>query len=167
VSKYESVDDVVRWTAGLIDNVFKHASSSEDTILEVFNIDGGDITALNRKSEEFKAFRPKLTARLVSEIDEKNRLNNKILQRLRDFHKERIKDNSVNVKEAIRDTLKELGLPTWPAKFVASDSKVTPTNFTVKPYSAWKHYKNETYDFSQPDKPSVIKAQQKFGTNIR
>jgi len=162
VSKYASVDEAVKWTLGLIYNVKcvsakAYAYGREGKLLAGFGVEIDEISDFNRQSEAFKAFSEKLETRLVSEIEGNNQLSTKNA-----LHN---KDNSVNLRKIVAETLKELGLDTWVTKFMDLDNKVSSTNFIGKPCKFWKHYKTVAFSNRQ-NKSDGIKPQQ-YLKNIR
>jgi len=155
-SKYASVDEAVKWTMGLGENVFKnaHKYKNKDNILEAFDekLQYADIANWYPNKEIFfKDFPKELKNRLINKIDEKNKLSRKISRRIRDFRAKRTIDNSVDLQETVLEALFISSLPNWLAKFIDKDSKVTSTHFNGKTHHDWKHYKNATYTLKNPN----------------
>lgn len=120
-SKYETVNDAVKWSADLISKHF--------------------FTLGENKGE----FAKKLETNLVSEIDKKINENSGITRRIWNIilPDEKHDIYSVNLENIIHKTLKELGLPELPSHAVSSRSAVSPEIFIG--VSSSRHHKDVSY----------------------
>ena len=179
LSKYQNVTDkMVKWTVGLLKNIYKelseefseisnhynehaqklvdttvHASTIEKT-LSAIDDDANDFLDMYPKrnllnvKENLDDFANKLKVRLTKELDE----NKKIINRIR--------KKNVDFKKIVKEVLIEANLPVWAGNYIGSDSKITPDSFTG--ISTLDGYKSVTYDFGQQNKTSGTRTQGKI-----
>jgi hypothetical protein len=153
VSKYQSVDEAVKWTEGYIKTVRKHHREWLGLSLTQGRGTGSYyelIGEVNILEENWDAIAKGLKTKLINKLDNKAsdppsaiKLDDKpkekggTLQRIRNFRKHKnehntvIKndDKAVILKDTLAETLAELGLPTRPLNYLDEASIVTPDYF--------------------------------------
>jgi hypothetical protein len=122
-SKYQSVNEAVKWSVGLI---------------QYFN-----------PGENKEIFAKKLEANLVSEIDKKVKENSGLGKRIENFLAPdlRFYAHKVDLKSIIQKTLVELGFPKLPDYAVFPDSVVSPDIFVGR--APLRDYENTRYNFGR------------------
>ena len=148
MSKYKGVDEAVKWSWKFLKSLqiyYDHAPR-HGVKFALPNDARKDAAILSEKLNV--SFLDKLETKLVSEIDGKINENNGTLQRVRNIRKHEIITYGVDLQKAVRETLDELGLPSWQTKFIAYGSKVSPNYFAGYSGIAPEH-KSAIYDSRQ------------------
>jgi len=149
VSKYQSVDEAVKWSVGLLKAVLVHE----------FNhwTNWADSAESNEKF--LKDFAGKLENKLVKKIDSRTKENSGKVKRVRDlFNSHGDFYRRVSLRDSINETLVELKVSPLPDYVVDDKSYVTSTYFAG--FSTFsKSHKNAEYGLN--------KQKNTFGTKIK
>jgi len=179
VLKYQSADEAVKWTVGLLKAIPKEleaelskTSKVYKECLNKFTNPMEDAIVINKEfsaidyyanaflemypPEERKAlkrnldeFANKLKARFVKELNENKKITNRIRKKPIDF------------KKIVREVAVEANLPEWAVgNYIDSSSNITATSFIGN--SNLGDYKSVKFDFGQQNKTSGTKTQERI-----
>jgi len=162
VSKYQSVNEAVKWTEGLLEGIFNNVDkyiSKHGTLEAIDNhlhlMDINDYR--QNRAEFFKDFPKTLEDVLISGMDENNRLSREISERIYDSNLSN-RHNVVDLRKAVDEALKRIAVRKWLTAFIDSDSKVSPTHFIGKVRPAWKYHYDSKRNFGQTQKQTNTKT---------
>ena len=172
MSNYQSIDEAVKWTVGLLEAIpeflgkrfstkfkryreltkkYPHFLTNENSVIKnrisaaESSIDSLEDMYPHREIEMFKKNLGNFANKLEARL-EKEIIKNKILSSIRKSNK------GVDLEKIVKETLGKTNLPTWGADFINFGSEVTVVHF--KGNSMIDGYKSVNFYFGQRNKTS-------------